>query len=492
MTSAVEATAVIDGETMSNALKRRRSSNVISNETETEPMLFKRVRSTSPSSTIPTDPNQQQIHSMFTCLADIVQNHRNLVREYVDLQIGYCADPSSDEQRFIQAEEDLIEKAEKNLCDVNQGTCNSSIRQGKRQRLQSASGISPSLDRAKHETHILKRIEELKSDGKWTPHRLAKCLEPVKRKTHWDYLLDEMRWLSEDFILEKRWKQMMAKKISLAVMKYFQNRNQNGSEQQRDVERLRRKQAQFVSREVMQFWKNIYTIAEYQEAARSRELYQYQLDVQMTQSNDEQDLDDGSMNGSCYLSDDNDENSTDDEETIEREEQEPSYEDYRDELNDLQADQQESIETVLQRRYGIDSIEKLSQEKLLLGETVEKDEENSRMSDDETGGFFFDEELFPNRVDVTLSEEPTLTDRISIDEQMKQLRDLAESFQPTGVEFKTTLVRNSLPYLLKKPLREYQHIGIDWLIAGYEHKFNSILADETGLGKRNQRQTDDF
>ena len=38
--------------------------------------------------------------------------------------------------------------------------------------------------------HILKRIDELKSDGKWTNQRLAKCLEPNKRKTHWDYLLD--------------------------------------------------------------------------------------------------------------------------------------------------------------------------------------------------------------------------------------------------------------------------------------------------------------
>ncbi|XP_073007185.1 protein PHOTOPERIOD-INDEPENDENT EARLY FLOWERING 1 isoform X1 [Typha latifolia] len=59
----------------------------------------------------------------------------------------------------------------------------------------------------------------------------------------------------------------------------------------------------------------------------------------------------------------------------------------------------------------------------------------------------------------------------------------ARSAQPTGNTFSTTKVRTKFPFLLKHPLREYQHIGLDWLVAMYERRLNGILADEMGLGK---------
>lgn len=40
-----------------------------------------------------------------------------------------------------------------------------------------------------------------------------------------------------------------------------------------------------------------------------------------------------------------------------------------------------------------------------------------------------------------------------------------------------------IPFLLKHTLREYQHIGLDWLVTMFERKLNGILADEMGLGK---------
>ena len=47
----------------------------------------------------------------------------------------------------------------------------------------------------------------------------------------------------------------------------------------------------------------------------------------------------------------------------------------------------------------------------------------------------------------------------------------------------TTSVRTKIPFLLKGTLREYQHIGLDWLYSLHERKLNGILADEMGLGK---------
>ncbi|KAJ3086074.1 swr1 complex component [Quaeritorhiza haematococci] len=40
-----------------------------------------------------------------------------------------------------------------------------------------------------------------------------------------------------------------------------------------------------------------------------------------------------------------------------------------------------------------------------------------------------------------------------------------------------------VPFLLKHSLREYQHVGMDWLVGLYRKGLNGILADEMGLGK---------
>ena len=44
-------------------------------------------------------------------------------------------------------------------------------------------------------------------------------------------------------------------------------------------------------------------------------------------------------------------------------------------------------------------------------------------------------------------------------------------------------VKIKVPFLLKHQLREYQQIGLDWLVAMNDRMLNGILADEMGLGK---------
>ena len=44
-------------------------------------------------------------------------------------------------------------------------------------------------------------------------------------------------------------------------------------------------------------------------------------------------------------------------------------------------------------------------------------------------------------------------------------------------------VKTQIPFLLKHTLREYQHVGLDWLATLHDRKLNGILADEMGLGK---------
>ncbi|CAG8509274.1 12714_t:CDS:2 [Acaulospora colombiana] len=54
---------------------------------------------------------------------------------------------------------------------------------------------------------------------------------------------------------------------------------------------------------------------------------------------------------------------------------------------------------------------------------------------------------------------------------------------PTGTTLSTTNVRTQIPPLLRGKLREYQHVGLDWLASLYNNGLNGILADEMGLGK---------
>ena len=65
----------------------------------------------------------------------------------------------------------------------------------------------------------------------------------------------------------------------------------------------------------------------------------------------------------------------------------------------------------------------------------------------------------------------------------------AQSIQPTGYTLETTQVRTAIPFLLKHTLREYQHVGLDWLATLHDRKLNGILADEMGLGKTIQVRT---
>ncbi|KAK9867647.1 hypothetical protein WJX84_005155 [Apatococcus fuscideae] len=59
----------------------------------------------------------------------------------------------------------------------------------------------------------------------------------------------------------------------------------------------------------------------------------------------------------------------------------------------------------------------------------------------------------------------------------------ATTSRPTGDTLATANVHAEVPFLLKHTLREYQHIGLNWMLTLNERRLNGILADEMGLGK---------
>ena len=80
-------------------------------------------------------------------------------------------------------------------------------------------------------------------------------------------------------------------------------------------------------------------------------------------------------------------------------------------------------------------------------------------------------------------KDPGLKSLVEGEDKLEEYASLAAQFQPTGNTLETTTVKTKVPSLLKHTLREYQHIGLDWLVSLYERSLNGILADEMGLGK---------
>ena len=65
----------------------------------------------------------------------------------------------------------------------------------------------------------------------------------------------------------------------------------------------------------------------------------------------------------------------------------------------------------------------------------------------------------------------------------EQTVKMAEAFQPKGITLEQAGVATKVPFLLRGNLREYQIIGLDWLVTLHNKRLNGILADEMGLGK---------
>ncbi|KAI9204213.1 uncharacterized protein BJ171DRAFT_582192 [Polychytrium aggregatum] len=66
----------------------------------------------------------------------------------------------------------------------------------------------------------LQRIEQLKSTNEWSFKQLKPQAPPPRAKVQWDHLLDEAKWLREDFRQERKWKIAAARQLSLWIMEW--------------------------------------------------------------------------------------------------------------------------------------------------------------------------------------------------------------------------------------------------------------------------------
>ena len=87
---------------------------------------------------------------------------------------------------------------------------------------------SKTLTTGDHQVHyfetqavrIENRILELQDQGLWSLRQIPRVVEPRRRKCHWDYLLEEAKWLRDDFKEERKWKIAMARYYAMEVARW--------------------------------------------------------------------------------------------------------------------------------------------------------------------------------------------------------------------------------------------------------------------------------
>ncbi|KAM3916705.1 helicase SRCAP isoform 2-T2 [Leptodactylus fuscus] len=459
-------------------------------------------------------------------------------------------------------------------------------------------------EQAKHEAEIENRIAELRKEGFWTPRRLSKFPEPTRPKVHWDYLCEEMQWLSADFGQERRWKRGVARKVVRMVVRHHEELKQKEERARREEQAKLRRIATSIAKEVRQFWSNVEKVVQFKQQSRLEEKRKKALDLQLDfivgQTEKYSDLlsqslseaipvsktssscvgssQGGSLRTSpapsvCQKAAEGDgdflpHESEDDEETIEIEEQQEGNdaEAHRLELELLKQESELPLDELLQslpleilqddspRQDPVSSEDETEEEEEEVGVEEEDDEftANEDDAEDEEDTIAAEEEMagqqdhaeelsqlaregemsldelllkysvLPSEQESTSQSEPDSTGHVedydssgcdsSGDESegveflvkqdnedpgsdhrhheppepKKEITDIAataESLQPKGYTLATTQVKTAVPFLLRGDLREYQHIGLEWLVTMYEKKLNGILADEMGLGK---------
>ncbi|KAJ7540582.1 hypothetical protein O6H91_10G022200 [Diphasiastrum complanatum] len=106
--------------------------------------------------------------------------------------------------------------------------------------------------RKAHEEVILEDAEAIKVTEKhvaeWGRRKAAP--EPLRRKSHWDFVLEEMAWMANDFMQERFWKTAVAAQISPQVSqgRYSVHPDAN------TLEKQQRKVASDIAKCVMQYW----------------------------------------------------------------------------------------------------------------------------------------------------------------------------------------------------------------------------------------------
>ena len=429
----------------------------------------------------------------------------------------------------------------------------------------------------RQEANTLARVRQLQKEGLWTDKKAVQkaSVVPTRLKTHWDFVLEEMTWLSSVFQQETKVKKLTSRKCAKMVQKHFSDKVLEKKRAEKAQEQNLRKIASNMAKEIRTFWGNVEKLYDYSLKTEIEKKRKAALDEHLNRIVDKTEkystllaesmLVDASSRTTPVGSDSEggiddindkefvpDQNSDDDEETI-------AKDDVREEgeIDELKDESEIPVEELLKRYYPelyadksatSENTSDKSENKVPLKELndtidtdkgiiddkteandieaneidvptaskrrkIEKDMKDEPATADNSIDFTDDSSLLPSEKDEETATEEEEDDsdededrhsesseinedtgeddstKLLVEQEGEQFSEftdvieMAAQFQPTGNTLDTTNVKTKVPFLLKHTMREYQHVGVDWLVSMHERKLNGILADEMGLGK---------
>ncbi|KAF8358901.1 ssl-1 [Pristionchus pacificus] len=446
---------------------------------------------------------------------------------------------------------------------------------------------------AKHEAHTMARIAELRRAGMWSSSRLPLCVEPPRNKTHWDYVLEEVKWMANDFRQERIWKRVSARKLSTTIARQAREKQAEIEKAEIRVVKDHRRSCAMIARMVKDFWLNVDKVVDHRkqviiESKKRKALDQHLQFIVGEADKLSQVVAEGivaetssktpSLQGKDDDQDDkdfsSDESDYDDETTIAKAEKQLNNVDVKGEVDALGKEADMEFDDLLDslppeylaslgitvpstsKKSAADANQEEEEEEEEDSEDSEDDEDSEdephnrpssskSVEEKETKEEESDEEPRAKRKkiveeeddgngknddfesrdekmrtsrekskeegeeeDVKMedddgekedareaeSQEKVKLDNVDFaklksdnsDERQQELTHIAEEalkFQPKGYTLETTQVKTGVPHMLRGTLREYQMVGLDWLVTLYDKNLNGILADEMGLGK---------
>ncbi|KAF5674716.1 chromatin modification VID21 [Fusarium circinatum] len=70
---------------------------------------------------------------------------------------------------------------------------------------------------------VLRRVYHLQQHDKWSLRQPKRCPEPTRPPSHWDVMLQEMKWMRTDFREERKWKRAVAKNLAYACAEWHES-----------------------------------------------------------------------------------------------------------------------------------------------------------------------------------------------------------------------------------------------------------------------------
>eukprot|EP00210_Caulerpa_lentillifera_P000034 g33.t1 len=272
----------------------------------------------------------------------------------------------------------------------------------------------------------------------------------TRRVCHWENLLEEMKWMATDFQREMKWKLKEAKIYARRCVRIVKEAEIRELHKDIDEESRKRKECNKIAKEIQHFWRKSTKVVHFKIQQKIELQKRLMLDKHLAflvgQTERYSNL--LAQNLSCQPPTQQDEMYSEDqhdEEVFEHEvKDQMESKDVQEELEALDEEATLSLEELM-RRYGLTVGDDCVIQCTGCIDSIEKNPKRRRIGDDSTA---------PRSVKLKTSET-------------------------TSSSVKTTEV----PFLLKHELREYQRIGLNWLVTLYQKRINGILADEMGLGK---------